>query len=125
MKKIILLILLAFTSTTFVHATLLDDKIETYKNIITQISDNILSDSPNHDLLPILKEQSDTLMNEIKNIHQNDMNKIISSIQVNPHLTSVTENEKMTLNNKIIDLSETPRGKPRGISLLQASLPSI
>ena len=74
MKKIILLMFLTFSNMTLVYADELDNKVETYKNIITQISDNILSDTPNHDLHLILQQQSDALMNEIKTIVQHSKN---------------------------------------------------
>ncbi|MDP1724414.1 MAG: hypothetical protein Q8L85_06900 [Alphaproteobacteria bacterium] len=65
MKKIILLMLLAFSSTDLVHATLLDDKIIEHRNIITQMSDNILGNAPNHNLHLMLKQQLDVIWNEI------------------------------------------------------------
>ncbi|MDP1975225.1 MAG: hypothetical protein Q8K37_04565, partial [Alphaproteobacteria bacterium] len=71
MKKIILLMLLAFSSTTLVHATLLDDKIAAYKNIYNETSKNYCSDEPNSDLHIILQQQSKAIYNEIEIICEN------------------------------------------------------
>ncbi|MDP1724411.1 MAG: hypothetical protein Q8L85_06885 [Alphaproteobacteria bacterium] len=63
MKKIILLMLLAFTSTTYANEY--DDKANEYINLIDQICDNIYSKMPNEDLHLLLKERSDVLLREI------------------------------------------------------------
>ncbi|MDP3531885.1 MAG: hypothetical protein Q8S31_01145 [Alphaproteobacteria bacterium] len=65
MKKIILLMLLAFTSTTYANEY--DDKANEYINLIDQICDNIYSKMPNEELHLLLKERSDTLLKEMLN----------------------------------------------------------
>lgn len=60
--------LLAFSNTALVHADQLDNKIEAYKNIVTQISDNILGNAPNHNLHLALNQQLGTLRNVMNNL---------------------------------------------------------
>ncbi|MDP3531888.1 MAG: hypothetical protein Q8S31_01160 [Alphaproteobacteria bacterium] len=125
MKKIILLMLLAFTSTTFVHADDLDNKITAYKCIITQIKDNILNEEPNEELHLFLQQQANTFIIEIENIVQRvtESNKLKDlkkwSLAVKQGISQKITSMSMDLSMKTIHIMNDPNANMQTIDALR------